>query len=213
MVIQTAILMLAIGDTQGSKVFALLHEDEIREISKAMVALGPIPAAIVEQLYAEFADSVANATGHATRTVGEAQQEAQQAIDSAQAAAIERTASANGDAYQFDADRKAYHASPPAFLLERRDRNLINALQGTRLMIVDSHLSPAQAPLIDMRANVAAPATRTGAGNGAPPHDLSEGFVSDQPMPSTSTEGPPPPATNEEAAEHAARASHAPGGP
>jgi flagellar motor switch protein FliG len=60
---KAAILILAIGDTQGGKVFSLLHEDEIREISKAMVQLGAIPAAVVEQLSAEFTDSVGNVTG------------------------------------------------------------------------------------------------------------------------------------------------------
>jgi flagellar motor switch protein FliG len=60
---KAAILMLAIGDVQGGKIFALLHEDEIREISKAMVQLGSIPAAVVEELYSEFSDSVRNATG------------------------------------------------------------------------------------------------------------------------------------------------------
>ena len=60
---KAAILILAIGDSQGGKVFSMLHEDEIREISKAMVQLGPIPAAVVEQLSAEFANSVVTAGG------------------------------------------------------------------------------------------------------------------------------------------------------
>lgn len=60
---KAAILILAIGDAQGGKVFAMLHEDEIREISRAMVQLGPIPAAIVEQLSAEFTAGVSDVTG------------------------------------------------------------------------------------------------------------------------------------------------------
>ena len=60
---KAAILILAIGDVEGGKVFSLLHEDEIREISKAMVQLGPIPAALVERLSAEFSESVGAATG------------------------------------------------------------------------------------------------------------------------------------------------------
>ena len=60
---KAAILILAIGDVEGGKVFSLLHEDEIREISKAMVQLGPIPAALVERLSVEFAESVGAATG------------------------------------------------------------------------------------------------------------------------------------------------------
>lgn len=60
---KAAVLILAIGDAEGGKVFSLLHEDEIREISKAMVALGPIPAALVERLSSEFAASVGAVTG------------------------------------------------------------------------------------------------------------------------------------------------------
>ena len=60
---KAAILILAIGDVEAGKVFALLHEDEIREVSKAMVQLGPIPAVLVERLSSEFAESVGAATG------------------------------------------------------------------------------------------------------------------------------------------------------
>jgi regulator of protease activity HflC (stomatin/prohibitin superfamily) len=144
--------------------------------------------------------SVANATGHALRTAGEAQAEAQHLTDSAQATAVEKIQAATGDAYQFDADRKAYHASPPAFLLERRDADLTQALKGQRLIVVDSRLTSAQMPLIDMRTPMA-PAASAGVSTGAPgTHELSEGFAPDQ-LPSTSTEGPAPPSTNEEANE------------
>ena len=142
--------------------------------------------------------SVANATGHALRTAGEAQAEAQQLTDSAQAGAVEKVQAAGGDAYQFDADRKAYHASPPAFLLERRDADLTQALKGQRLIVVDSRITSAQMPLIDMRAPMT-PAPASSAA-GPPTHEMSEGFAPDQ-LPSTSTEGPAPPSTNEEAAE------------
>ena len=60
---KAAVLILAIGDAEGGKVFSLLHEDEIREISKAMVELGPIPAALVERLSSDFAASVGGVTG------------------------------------------------------------------------------------------------------------------------------------------------------
>ena len=60
---KAAILILAIGDAQSGKIFSLLHEDEIREVSKAMVNLGPIPAAVVEKLCAEFGESVGGVTG------------------------------------------------------------------------------------------------------------------------------------------------------
>lgn len=141
--------------------------------------------------------SIADASGHAFRTAGEAQTEAQQTADSAQAAAVEKIQAASSDAYQFDADRKAHHASPPAFLLERRDADLTRALKGQRVIIVDSRLTSAQMPLIDMRA----PTTPASANNNSPMDRLPESFGPEQQLPSTSTEGPPPPSTNEEAAE------------
>lgn len=60
---KTAILILAIGDVQGGSLLACLQEHEIREVSKAMVQLGPIPATVVEKLYEEFSDCVRGATG------------------------------------------------------------------------------------------------------------------------------------------------------
>jgi flagellar motor switch protein FliG len=60
---KAAILILAIGDDQRKRIFTLLDEDEIREISISMVKLGSIQAAIVEQLCAEFAASVGDPNG------------------------------------------------------------------------------------------------------------------------------------------------------
>lgn len=60
---KAAILILAVGDVMGGKIFSLLHEEEIREVSKAMVQLGPIPAAVVEELCVDFAADVGDATG------------------------------------------------------------------------------------------------------------------------------------------------------
>jgi regulator of protease activity HflC (stomatin/prohibitin superfamily) len=141
--------------------------------------------------------SVAQATAHATRTAGEAQQEAHQATTAAEATAVEKVQAATGDAYQFNADRNAYRASPPAFLLERRARNLTPALRGVRLMVVDHRLSKDQTPIIDMRTGGTAMT-----GTSSAPQPLPS---ADQPTPGTSTEGPPPPATSEQAAEDAAR--------
>lgn len=60
---KTAILILAVGDVMGGKIFSMLHDDEIREVSKAMIDLGPVPASVVEELCVEFSASVGNATG------------------------------------------------------------------------------------------------------------------------------------------------------
>ena len=184
------------ADHAGIDVVAVLIET-VHPPAGAAVAYHAVQAAEIN------ADaSVANATGHALRTAGQAQTEAQQLTDSAQAVAVEKVQAATGDAYQFDADRKAYRAAPPAFLIERRAADLTQALKGQRLIIVDAKLTSAQMPLIDMRAPAAgmAPASGFNAGGATPSHEMTEAFAGDQ-LPSTSTEGPAPPSTNEEAAE------------
>jgi flagellar motor switch protein FliG len=51
---KAAVLMLALGEQYGAKIFALLDDDELREISTVMSALGAIDAEIVEELLLEF---------------------------------------------------------------------------------------------------------------------------------------------------------------
>jgi flagellar motor switch protein FliG len=60
---KAAIIMLAVGEEQSSKLFAMMHEDEIREISAAMANLGNVPSALVERLCVEFADQISAAGG------------------------------------------------------------------------------------------------------------------------------------------------------
>ena len=55
---KSAILMLALGEEQSSRLFGLLHEDEIKEISSAMSQLGSVKAESVEALCVEFAESM-----------------------------------------------------------------------------------------------------------------------------------------------------------
>jgi flagellar motor switch protein FliG len=55
---KAATLMLAIGEEQAAKLFARLHEDEIRDISLAMAMLGTVSAEAVEELCREFAESL-----------------------------------------------------------------------------------------------------------------------------------------------------------
>jgi flagellar motor switch protein FliG len=58
---KAAALMLALGEEHASRIFALLHEDEIRDLSAAMASLGPVPAHLVEDLCREFAESLGGA--------------------------------------------------------------------------------------------------------------------------------------------------------
>jgi flagellar motor switch protein FliG len=58
---KAAILMLALGEEHCSRLFGMMHEDEIKEISAAMAQLGSVRADVVEHLCVEFADSLGNA--------------------------------------------------------------------------------------------------------------------------------------------------------
>jgi flagellar motor switch protein FliG len=58
---KAAVLMLALSEDQCSRLFSMMHEDEIKEISAAMAQLGPVRSDVVERLCIEFADSLGNA--------------------------------------------------------------------------------------------------------------------------------------------------------
>jgi flagellar motor switch protein FliG len=55
---KVAILMLALGEDQCARIFGMMHEDEIKEISTAMAQLGPVRAEVVEKLCLEFAEGL-----------------------------------------------------------------------------------------------------------------------------------------------------------
>ena len=58
---KAAILMLALGEEQCSKLFEMMHEDEIKEISFAMTQLGSVSAEIVEKLCVDFSQGLGSA--------------------------------------------------------------------------------------------------------------------------------------------------------
>jgi flagellar motor switch protein FliG len=60
---KAAILMLALGEEQCARLFAMMHEDEIKDISAAMAQLGAVQADMVERLCIDFADGMGSA-GH-----------------------------------------------------------------------------------------------------------------------------------------------------
>jgi flagellar motor switch protein FliG len=51
---RAAVLMLALGEQYGGKIFSMLDDDELREISTVMSSLGTIDADTVEQMLLEF---------------------------------------------------------------------------------------------------------------------------------------------------------------
>ena len=57
---KAAILLLAMGEEQATRLFRLMGEDEIRELSQAMATLGTVHASVIERLFVEFADQISS---------------------------------------------------------------------------------------------------------------------------------------------------------
>jgi len=55
---KAAIFALALDEEHAAKLFSMMHEDEIKEISAAMATLGSVRAETVERLCVEFAESL-----------------------------------------------------------------------------------------------------------------------------------------------------------
>lgn len=58
---KAATLMLMLGEDTAARLFAQMHEDEIKEISSAMTTLGPVSSSVVERLCHEFASQMSAA--------------------------------------------------------------------------------------------------------------------------------------------------------
>ena len=59
---KAAILMLALGEEHTARLFALMDDDEIKEISQTMANLGTVSSDIVQRLFVDFAEQI-SATG------------------------------------------------------------------------------------------------------------------------------------------------------
>jgi len=59
---RTAVLMLALGEEHGARVWQMMDEDEIKEISQIMSTLGTISSSLVEKLLVDFVSQM-SATG------------------------------------------------------------------------------------------------------------------------------------------------------
>lgn len=57
---KAAILMLAVGEQHSSKLFSIMDDEEIKELSGVMANLGSVNASIVERLFIDFADQLAS---------------------------------------------------------------------------------------------------------------------------------------------------------
>jgi flagellar motor switch protein FliG len=58
---RAAVLMLALGEDQCSRLFGMMHEDELKDISAAMAQLGSVRAEVVERLCVDFTESIGSA--------------------------------------------------------------------------------------------------------------------------------------------------------
>jgi flagellar motor switch protein FliG len=58
---RAAVLMLAVGEEHCARLFNLMHEDEIKEISGAMSQLGSVRSDVVEKVCQQFTDSMGSA--------------------------------------------------------------------------------------------------------------------------------------------------------
>src|SRR5215813_293138 len=64
---KAALLLMSVGEENASKLFGLMHDDEIREISQTMANLGTVSSTVVERLFVEFASQISS-TGSLTGT-------------------------------------------------------------------------------------------------------------------------------------------------
>ncbi len=64
---KAAILMLALGEEHSAKIWPLLDDEEIKEISQNMANLGAVNSDVVEKLFLEFVNNFSS-TGSLTGT-------------------------------------------------------------------------------------------------------------------------------------------------
>jgi flagellar motor switch protein FliG len=65
---KAAIFILSLGEDHAAKLFGLMDDEEIKEISQTMARLGSVSASVVETLFVDFAESV-SATGSLVGTL------------------------------------------------------------------------------------------------------------------------------------------------
>ncbi len=58
---KASIFMLALGQDHSAKLFELMEDEEIRELSQTMATLGNVNAGVIERLFVDFADQLSSA--------------------------------------------------------------------------------------------------------------------------------------------------------
>jgi len=57
---KAALLMMSVGEDNAARLFSLMDDDEIKELSQAMANLGTVSSQMVERLLVEFADQISS---------------------------------------------------------------------------------------------------------------------------------------------------------
>ncbi len=57
---KAAILVMALGEEHAMQLFALMDDEEIRELSSAMATLGQVSSSILERLFVDFAEQISS---------------------------------------------------------------------------------------------------------------------------------------------------------
>ncbi|HSV29959.1 MAG TPA: flagellar motor switch protein FliG [Candidatus Omnitrophota bacterium] len=57
---KAAIMMLSLGEDHSARLFGMMADDEIKELSQIMANLGTVSSNIVERLFVEFADQISS---------------------------------------------------------------------------------------------------------------------------------------------------------
>ncbi|KAA0590274.1 flagellar motor switch protein FliG [Azospirillum lipoferum] len=57
---KAAIMMLALGEEHSSKLFSMMDDEEIKELSQVMANLGTVSANLIERLFVEFAEQMSS---------------------------------------------------------------------------------------------------------------------------------------------------------
>ena len=84
---KAAMLMLSLGEDHAMRIFGMLDEDEIKELSQSMANLGSVDADMVERLFVEFTEKI-SATGSLHGTLESTQRLLAKALPSEQVESI-----------------------------------------------------------------------------------------------------------------------------
>ena len=57
---KAALLMMSVGEDNATRLFSIMDDDEIKELSQAMANLGSVSSQMVERLLVEFADQISS---------------------------------------------------------------------------------------------------------------------------------------------------------